>query len=416
MANLCRNVFAVISWFACFLGLVWQLYHICQQYFSYQLTTKVLIETPKTVQAPAMTVEFMFGDAVYTAAPNTTDAALAMSPTGKDSARTEDNYRRRNSTVEKFVHFDFDALKFAYKLRSDHVMNRNDPDIVILSFALLKDHFFYTKKLTELTFKIFIHSRDKVYEEYDTYIFRSSGYVANTTDGNTMKREMSDTVLFLSYDQYALNFQRAPYDTNCYNYSEIGCTSQQSCINECIIRDSLRELQSYPNSALIAESGKLFDLVSNQTLITNSALGRADSEIAAKVSEITQRCESRHSKQDCNQEKFVLYLEHAAANSELEVQLQRSKRPFITASYLPQITTTDFIVYIICIASFWLNVAPLTMLLYCSKLVTKKVSRKTTADWGRDYIKMKCITLTNENLAMKEQIANIRKDLDKLIK
>ena len=282
-----------LFYFACFLMNVVHVYHICDQYFFYDVTTNIKIGFPETVEFPSMTlcptlVSLLKWEKMSThlrrsllqvALPELTNETL-LSQMVSDPSLIGPEVRFHNKPWDRIPYNIYNRLvkevsigmifnltasfeevfpvisttgllyhslgsdkqktqedrptsgKFQFTIDSTFIHDRYKCWTLNIRPELNKINFDELRAVYYSPKRFLISWKTSVRTEIQVFI-HSRGYLINTRDDKTIIRNKSGSCVateFISHESVLLEY---PYKTNCRDYTKIGFTSRKHCKEMC---------------------------------------------------------------------------------------------------------------------------------------------------------------------------------------
>lgn len=359
------------------IGCGWQLWFISAQYFRYPMVTRVeIIDAPNTPRA-SLSLEFdsydfneYLASKIDMNAPSTTQADLFdhLIPLASITFPTVDGQFGYNVTKllgrRLQVTVDFEQNS-SYSSTRD-VRIAIDPD------ALAKQFFM----------PIVAHKFDSLI--YDDR-FEGGDYLETmvTLEQDVILDDKGNTTVYrvplikVEYDQYNINYLKHPYETSCVDYATINYKSRLQCLNQCQLEYVIKVFNYSGHATLYFDDQRHAMRLPRLTQLKR----RADfpppdqfQKLRNQFDAIYEYCQSKCSRQDCRQEKFVIVRTLHQLHNFLTIIYRKSHRPVLVTNYEGQFTTVDYVVYVLSTVSFWLGISPLPLLESAIEKASNKLS------------------------------------------
>lgn len=191
----------------------------------------------------------------------------------------------------------------------------------------------------------------------------------------------------------------APYDTNCFKYSEIGHSSQHACLADCIAEGTkkwgfipqgnyviVRELYQDSNVTLLPYFLDEGDKPMTPEQL-NSVFGTGMinfKPLYLEFRNIRLRCHKICSHPDCHTETVTpqeIQITHFSPGHKLikySLTLHPPKEPAVVVISTPKVGLMDFLIYICSCLSFWYGFCPLGVAKYVQGEFRKNVQNKNS--------------------------------------
>lgn len=302
-----------------------------------------------------------------------------------DCSTTEVDYRgkKRQYKVDKYIHGKMYCFSFYPTKRTSF-----NPMISISKcpYNYLAIVIFGVKKSSHVQ-----HGLENSYvDEISSYSSdrespkRSPIYVYPTALKNTV------VLTTFSYTSTEVRLSPPPYDTNCFNYTEVGYTSQYKCINDCIkskaithgfiSSDVIVDRKEFGNSSLtfLPIPTSVAKFKGNFSSYVASA-GRSNGqriniteihELARKTKvsyQIRTKCHESCSRPSCFHEMMTPFLvtlrdeqlSRDNSSRHMVVRILPPNQPTVTVEAKAKISLLDCLVYLASCSSFWFGFCPL---------------------------------------------------------
>lgn len=353
-----KSLWNFVSWTVSTVGLGWQLYFIFNQYFAYPTSTNVNIDIPEIAVVP--------------------NVSIYHGSSGEHKAAME-----RNETLESVCKLSphLGQTKYAFEIQGKTRYATNK----LISYALVQYDFLYRHQhdLLSDTMVVFYSNATQLPANGTYYIEAHTKFSAASTAAVDAKFSALITYYVITYELFSSQLLEPPYRTQCYDYDTIGYVSARDCFEDC--RKSLaveKFNQFYFDTFVECEPRMKYNNAtsSNCYRVDNNMCEPA--QLASARANIESRCR-RHCflGRPCYKDITVTTIiakGHSPDTAQFKYffYLDTPKRPFTATVHEPAITLTDFIVYVLSSFSFWLGVAPLTMMSNFRKIVRKHKRRQ----------------------------------------
>lgn len=349
----------------CAIGLAWQVVHLANSYFEYNVLTALILETPLRQDVKSLSFCGYYPDLVkqrsnsktqkdYRVQSNLTLAQiLERSPPvtqifDKCYVRSGHSFVNKSNLecteffiVEKFFHQSFVCYMFSTKSFKPNF--RTDT----ASFAINFPGAMYS---IELDYKLFANvTQLKAILTSGRYPEQSSAFTPVITrsfdiDSNSFQDSM---FRIRSYSVSNLRLP-SPYVTKCRNYQAEGYNQVRGCINSCLEKKTLQQLNRIHFSPI---SVKPVDV---------KPIGIADmanSTFRSILSVIDTLCEDKCSRQDCNQMYSVTMVEASPTEEKLILSAEVTRDVSYQLICRPYLKLNDFVLYVSSCFGTWLGLS-----------------------------------------------------------
>lgn len=215
------------------------------------------------------------------------------------------------------------------------------------------------------------------YPSSPTEKFESTFVIGTKRDLEFLKRPS----MVLVYKRIEENKLPSPYTTNCFNFSQVGLTSQNDCINKCILNyflyvgvpvrnffDSRKEIffnfrsendlhkcvKAVKNGVKKDEKYRIYMALTGQQLFSSSHV--SDSNFTAQCLAMIQYMKCKNvlcTKPDCKNELFPLSIDSVVSDNRSQVTLMMPSEHDILINSDPSFFLTDFFIYVASTIAFW---------------------------------------------------------------
>lgn len=388
----------------CFVGCSYQLVEVLRSYFSFNITSQVVIEFPSEINIPSFSACFRFPDIMDLKTFNrkyhqkiarnhgiVSDKDIRLmesiivkrdifelTPSEKEEifstclTRSNVDYslNRQNATVcrtlfkvtrftvDEFICFMFEprpVLKYSKERISSSLSYSNVLYYVTLNWKLFN---------ISQYMKLVVHSAG-------TPPFTSVGLVDGFWRKTKNESIPAMTYFQLDYALIKLQLLPTPYTTDCKNYS------RNSCLKNCTKSLGVRAFNKLPFSVIGTnpkDNGELTFIDLNDI---------ANKTFAEKLTKVEFRCLDICRKSSCKTD-FSLTNNVKAHSEELKFELDVPVDPFVEIINLPQLKFNDFLILSLSLIGFWLglSISNLNPKYYFDHLDTFCLRKRTNARSG----------------------------------
>jgi len=379
-----KNIFFAFFALVCTAGMTWQLYLVSTIYFSYKVNTAISVGIPTHIEPKVLTFCTRYTDVLdYDKLNRETGRNWTYSTFIDDVRKYQDeltvaeifdytppvneaihgvlfrsntstklmNFTRQSAynyiTIDKFCYLEY--ICYRIERVNDSVQLYNKLAVTPMYSGLI-----YQIKFTELFFranivKIVFHT-GLPYKSITTTNSFNTGYDPDT---GTTKFPYFDAY---SYTLDVLNLP-APYTTNCFDYSSIGFESESQCAESCISNKTITMFNKIPFSSIITKRSS-YRMVSEIDLDSSV-------EIDKGVIEIQNNCTTNSKCQrvacDYNQAITNVFEKPGEAGLRLTITIIVPANPSYKIQTMPQLTTVEFLTYVLSAVSTWTGMSVLSM-------------------------------------------------------
>lgn len=354
--------FKIVAWLVSFAGLVWQLHLISDQYFRYPFVTEIIFEIPKILKSPTAFLKVEIPSQFWHRLNETITANEIFHHFPSAEEIHFPMYMHANTKVPKFIYNFVLIYKFS-------------PFIQEIKHNIRK-HFLN-----------YVHVRRAAvnFTENEKTLLMVGDERSDGMEQSDYKLELDNEVLQFTIDYSLIQKLDPPY-TKCFDYEKYSNSiNSKRCLGKCRAERLVKETGMFPPEGMF--EGNLSD---NITVLIRGVWWK--NETIRQIKRIVDyECHLKCERGDPCKEEFYNLNQFSSGNYNYhpfagvtEIRLFSSERPHITSTYKPLISLIDFIVYILSTLSFWLGMAPLTLILRLSKLDKKSntFSRKRTIRVG----------------------------------
>lgn len=374
LSHLASNSFT----FLCFTCLVIQLIWISQSYFGYLTGEQITIEIPSIYRAQALSLCVHYKDVI--SSPNSTlikqsDIFTKSLPPHLALKRAEFrlpfSYKlyecfsvqscQKYFNSSKFTYGSFVCYKF--HLREHLIRNVSFQSLSVTpagSGMIFKLWMAYPLNMTS-AFKICTHSPNL----YPLSSFNSVKLI--TRNVNKVTDETTNVNNFYS-SQTRLTVRRLkkPYESNCFNYTQIGLNSRTECLQRCINRSVSERVKKLPFSVLFNESVDLplitYDDLINEDKVSMDILKNLKRKCSESSACRQKACESRTA--------FTLTDAETGPGFDFIIEFIIPHRPNIWVQLYPILHLAEYLTYVMGAIATWIG---LTVVDLNPVLLTRKV-------------------------------------------
>lgn len=382
--------YLIVTWKVCIvtvilLGFIWQTILISSKYFQYQTVTQLTISRPDYIVPPAVTLCIDYPDllnrSMFHHLPEFEGIANNKSSfsTGLTSVylTIKDIFKMTPNVSDLFNHQRINTSCIYHLPHKYYLATEGDCQA---RFSFRKHY-----KGRQICYSIEFHHESRfTLRHLSTTLEHSQSYYRITLDSKnfansslmhikmhtsgTLARGASDKFALIErglqtrdktakYGYFYLTYSRlvtirlkAPYTTNCHNYRMNSFESRAHCYERCLSNLTVHEFNRVP-----------FTGVTELPLAINH-IGTHDIEngtFAEKLLSFENHCSELCSRPDCYEEIYLpkLSSSHQLKNG-IKLRLTVPDEPDIIAVAQPQITTIDYVTYIISCLSFWTAFSP----------------------------------------------------------
>lgn len=347
-----HSLFKLVAWSVASTGLVWQLYFICNQYFKYPITTEITIEIPGVIRPPMVNV-------VFANEPNRKYRDLA---TASDMFPPPDRVKckvgAKMLSVSKHVS-QWSGAAYSCDGGQVTVATKSLGKVSVVSVSV--------ENKTEF-------DQNGAYVHFDRNMAPQEDDMLVIALKATQEVGWNEYITF-EYDYVSIRKLFPPY-TSCFDYAVMQIKNSKQCESKCQ-RDAHFERGLwheffFANQKTVA-TYPLMQIGINYKLSHNDTVREWMREQLPR--ECAAKCKLGAA---CFEEYFTaVELKRIRVNhgNSLNVRLMTSPRPMTFSVYRPAVTLVDFAVYALGTFSFWLGVAPLTLMLKFGANFEKKIRR-----------------------------------------
>lgn len=371
-----------VLWLICFSGMLWQFYRITEQYLLYETSTLVVIDQMKELNLPHLEIgtnapkllidskscnnmmycganitEYYSNSTLinYHHTPRADEIMIAKEckirsfVTGKKVLCAKEDMRRSsmNGYMLYSLHYPTNVTTIARSKFYD--------DSMLFSTALNLTLF---PHLTTLLIEL--HTKDELHNwfEKSTYHTLSFSDVKSSAE--------------FTYDHIEISRLEYPYNTHCFDYTQVGFQSQSHCISNCF---------EYNYHKRFKKNANLISVSSEQSPAPRKVMvGDFSSTSNESYSlEISNHCLNQCNRQDCKKQFFSpsLKSESIAENNIVRIDVRIPSAPTTYIMYMPRMNLIDFVTYVLSYISFWLGWSPLGFL---QDIYVKRIRRLLTSN------------------------------------
>lgn len=378
-----RNYHAMVAnsvaWAFCTFAIIYQSYRVVDQYLRYETTSQVEIFNPEYLSVPDIFIGFSGSELAQ--ANHTRDEDLYYS----DRFYYDFYY---SPTVE-------DAIVRCKTGQANSVLPKSCPSNQMQKSSK-NGHVYYSAgvDLTELFPKIWTWNGDALYFMQFSEQFRNISDVKVTLQAPlqdpfgfdlTVFDYQSSDPEFLAIEFYYTHLEQhllpAPYDSNCFDYQNIGFSSQGHCVEHCLNAGYLANMNKTNGRSFWAER----DLVNRRrrALTWFNCTGDSADEEAFQMeceSELQYSCSQNCSRPDCFKEIFVPIEENYERSRDWQIRLYPPKLQSQRTRRIPRTDIINCLSELLGIFGFWIGFSPYTLIdlvLPNIVFVTVKSTRKS---------------------------------------
>lgn len=168
-------------------------------------------------------------------------------------------------------------------------------------------------------------------------------------------------VIYISYFSLTITRLPPPYTSRCGLLQALGYRSRSECLNRCIRNITVTKFNKLPFSVIISHEENLNHI--------------SDNEIEARSKElidIESQCNDRCFSEDCEEMFFVSRI--ATRGTDIKyftIRYQIPREPVFSLTYVPLMSFTSFLVYILSTFGTWLGISMLGVSSYLIKSFKK---------------------------------------------
>lgn len=395
-----KKVITAVFMLACFTGLMWQVVLISQMYFAYKVNTRISIEVPDDTQPVATSLCIRFTDILEFDRLNAgTGRNWSYSLVGSDIQKYQDELTVRqifeytpatNNTIDHIMLRDndsYDRIKATDRRLYDyfHVMKYINLEHVCYRFrmkrAKIKSYSFYSVTPTapgviyEIYLSQALRRADPIkvcMHDQDTLPYRSLKIEPVIWRQFSAASQRSDYSMFISYQmRLASHLLPSPYETHCYDYSPT-FVSDAHCVQECVMRESVKEFGLVPFSPLITDASI------NRTMI--SVIDLRNKTLVRKLLEMEKICSQRTClKKQCNMATSMTMTQSLSA-SEFGIKAIVPSQPWVTVTSAPTLNIVEFLTYIMSTISTWTGISIISFMPSKLAKLSRRLKSKTRSE------------------------------------
>lgn len=388
-----KPVWKTIVYISVMSGLLFQVYHICEEYFAYPTITYITVhDFLNLTVAPLTGVCIGFEKNTKIFRMTFKELFNENSTTYLEDSSIEDFSQRvyiinvRKSSLARLDRFikGHQYCLTIFPIQEIHHTRNN--------LLLSPDSEFYLAHIKTDFFKRMLKRSNQTTAYINLAMAsRKTGFeipLRSLPFMNVRDIRRSETLYWSSsYSLTIIKQQPPPYDTKCQGYKEDNGreeSTQFECSNECIRRESATAFKKIPKFVLIdRERFKNSSLsimeVKHWSLDEQSKDGR-NLPMFTEIKRIREKCSQLCARPDCEIElvtpvpidktfstdKKKNKEEQRSSNQTsileiLEIMVKPSGQPLMIVASLPKLALLDFIVYVLSCISFWTGFCPLTL-------------------------------------------------------
>ncbi|KAI1292355.1 hypothetical protein HDE_07600 [Halotydeus destructor] len=400
----------------CLLGNAYQIYHLSDRYFDYDVSTTVNINYPENFEPPASTICFDLMGMVRM------NEAMERWPDFK--ARFKSEIKGADKMSDSTFKATIAEMDLESKISvSRHIFNdikvedafalTYGPDELLLYCRIIKtpsysfdgkpchelysitESFIASGKCFTLKLKIpqvysyITVQRMKVYQGMISItVMRQSirnlttAMVIYTHSSSTYAREGLSRYLLLTpsklysvtHSTFTSKLLQAPYDTDCQNYTMSGYVDRGECYEKCVNKQSLDRLGKLtPGPVILLDEFRGKHMIDTATVFGNSTLRQS-------IIQIDGDCDSYCSKPDC---ESTYYVPSTMTSGEFNFPALANyveQQPLINTVYSPRHSIVQYITDLFSTLGFWIGASGLTVFDAVWKILTRARKSKSVLD------------------------------------
>lgn len=372
-------------------GMLYHIYHISDLYFLYKAVTEIEIGMPITMSQPSLTICMYYPNFLnwsqleklakergqslnlskYPLELSDVETFLevqdifALSPEpcellsgckyrvpGEHKIRHRKEMCKKAFSIEKF----FFLHGICYRFRQGRSFIRNQSKLADYRFT-----FYEIKNYVHILDLFFEVSLQSEYYKHATYIEASifsskrlpqgsNAFSVSFKRTTSLRNEQSQDFYYLSYSMIVSHNLPYPYERPCIVYSkETSFPSRNACLDECIIDRMDRRLGKVPFNTVIKDTS-LKRYVISITDFKNETVSNT-------VATIDKECHEVCRFTDCIERIYSTKLERSESSDRVRFRVQPPSEPQITTHLYPNLTTNEYIIYMLNCFGIWLGLS-----------------------------------------------------------
>lgn len=379
--HLYRNLFR----FACFLGLAVQLFFVGHSYFRYDTVSDLLIDIPKDIDLPDLSICFRYTDLFNKAAfQNQTNTTLPFIDTDSELNtvqklvtikeifsftpptkgiiksclfREPASYKTKESSgddcdgvfsIGKFYLQEYVCYKFSQKIGNDTERFSFEK----ISYSLSFSGTFYSIRL-DLKFFEGAHYFKAMVHSKTTYPYRSaalSPVINRLVNPVTLKGRYN--TFDLTYSMLFTTRLPSPYATNCKDYSKDNFTSANDCLSRCLFNKTQERFGKTPFSTILYDQADMKHI--NVEDLANATISKA-------YILLESLCANRCSNMDCINDITITKVTYDTHDDNLEFNVNVPREPVFKIRFSPRYPTAEFVVTVSSCLGIWFGFSVLSL-------------------------------------------------------
>lgn len=332
-----HGCFKLLAWLTALSGLIYQTYFICNEYFSYAFNTEIVITIPAKFELPTVIVKF------------TVDNKRFQKPLLRNIVQaipknvTCTDHKERPFDVNRTV----SVSSVAFSCGGHREIDTNSVAPLKLMSVRVKQ--FPNKSISRLGYVNV--DRQFVIHPVESTLFTTQGF-----------KRGAHTIRL---DYISITMLHKPY-TNCFDYAtHFGAKDSRDCVDNCVSRLLLRK-NLWDNTHLANE----VIAMKEELEIVTSRMKESHGRYKEVFGNCTNKCRNGD---PCSMEFFATEVTRSeTGGDDLSLMLKTSTHPYTYSTYTPALSLTDFVVYVLSTFSFWLGIAPLTLMFKVGARVYRK--------------------------------------------
>ena len=365
----------------CIAGMSWQVVQLSLDFFSYHTDTRIRIKYPSQFYFPAVTVCIRYNDILdykraksrghkWTTSLNYSDVQRVqreitireifdLTPNGSDIIETfyhrsrkgysytqNDNLKsiRAVLDVKKFIYIEYICYRIQMKvpLKSKTTVVSVHPIASGTLGQMTMGRVF--RKVTQ--YKVSLHNRQALpYESLMVQpIIRRNG-----------KDLKSLNTVFALPGNFSINYLKAPYVTDCFDYSGTQFYDRAHCVQSCVLKNTFKQFKKYPYSVFVENSSD-HQLVNYQDA--------ADAERSEKLERIISGCEMSKAcrRKTCHSTTTITFVNLVDATDEdFSIVIAVPQSPWTYIDHFPSVNLTTYIVYTMGAFGTWTGLSVISL-------------------------------------------------------